>query len=197
MLCQCSINTDSTTQSQQRIIVIPTRECCLPRPQKDRLHFPEYMTSEMPSAFTWDCFCHFPRASQVALMVQNLSTNAGEIKDRDAVGLIPGSGRSPGEGNGNPLQYSCLKNPIGRGAWKTTVHGVAKSWTQLKCQHAHTQGCFYISVWIGPPSPISGVDHDLPEVSMEYLSSRRPSLTWSGGRTLPVFPWLPALPPSR
>ena len=90
MLCQCSINTDSTTQSQQRIIVIPTRECCLPRPQKDRLHFPEYMTSEMPSAFTWDCFCHFPRASQVALMVQNLSTNAGDIKDRDAVGLIPG-----------------------------------------------------------------------------------------------------------
>ena len=45
-------------------------------------------------------------------------------------GSIPGSGRSPGEGHGNPLQYSCLGNPMGRGAWQATVHGVAKSWTQ-------------------------------------------------------------------
>ena len=45
-------------------------------------------------------------------------------------GSIPVSGRSPGEGNGNPLQYSCLKNPMDRGAWWVTVHGVAKSWTQ-------------------------------------------------------------------
>ena len=46
-------------------------------------------------------------------------------------GLIPGSGRSPGEGNGNPLQYSGLENPMDRGAWRATVHRVAKSWTQL------------------------------------------------------------------
>jgi len=46
--------------------------------------------------------------------------------------LIPGSGRSPGEGNGNPLQYSCLENPMDRGAWQDTVHGVAKNWTQLR-----------------------------------------------------------------
>ena len=46
-------------------------------------------------------------------------------------GSIPGSGRSPGEGNGNPLQYSCLENPMDRGAWRTTVHGVSKSRTQL------------------------------------------------------------------
>ena len=44
-------------------------------------------------------------------------------------GSIPGSGRSPGEGNGNPLQYSCLKNPMDRGAWQATVHGFTKSWT--------------------------------------------------------------------
>ena len=44
----------------------------------------------------------------------------------------PGSGRSPGEGNGNPLQYSCLENPIERGPWRATVHGVTKSRTQLK-----------------------------------------------------------------
>ena len=46
-------------------------------------------------------------------------------------GWIPGSGRSPGEGNGNPLQYSCLENPMDGGAWKAAVHGVAKSWTRL------------------------------------------------------------------
>ena len=46
-------------------------------------------------------------------------------------GLIPGSGRSPGEGNGNALQYSCLENPMDGGAWQAVVYGVAKSWTQL------------------------------------------------------------------
>ena len=46
-------------------------------------------------------------------------------------GSMPESGRSPGEGNGNPLQYSCLENPMDRGAWQTTVHGVAKSGTRL------------------------------------------------------------------
>jgi len=47
------------------------------------------------------------------------------------LGLIPGSGRSPGGENSNPLQYSCLENSMDRGAWQATVHGVAKSWTQL------------------------------------------------------------------
>ena len=51
--------------------------------------------------------------------------NAGDL------GLIPGLGRSPGEGNGNPLQYSCLENPMDRGAWQATVHGVSKSRTRL------------------------------------------------------------------
>ena len=45
------------------------------------------------------------------------------------LGSVPGLGRSPGEGNGNPLQYSCLENPMDRRAWQATVHGVAKSWT--------------------------------------------------------------------
>ena len=48
------------------------------------------------------------------------------------MGLIPGSGRSPGEGNGNPLQYSCLENPMDRGAWGAIVHSIAKSQTPLK-----------------------------------------------------------------
>ena len=53
-------------------------------------------------------------------------------------GLIPGVGRAPGEGNGNSLQYSCLENPMGRGAGQATVHGVAKSRTRLATSHMHT-----------------------------------------------------------
>ena len=60
----------------------------------------------------------------MALLVKNLPTNAGDTRD---VGSIPGMGRSPGGGHGNPLQYSCLENPMDRGAWKTTVLRVAKS----------------------------------------------------------------------
>ena len=62
----------------------------------------------------------------VALMVKNLPANAGDIRD---AGSVPRSGRSPGEGNGTPLQYSCLENPTDRGAWWATVHRVAKSQT--------------------------------------------------------------------
>ena len=63
----------------------------------------------------------FPGGSEVKLS----ACNAGDP------GLISGSGRSPGEGNGNPLQYSCLENPMDGGAWWATVHGVAKSQTGL------------------------------------------------------------------
>ena len=59
-------------------------------------------------------------------IVKNLLADAGDVGD---TGLIPGSGRSPGEGNGNPLQYSFLGNPMDRGAWQATVHGVTKNQT--------------------------------------------------------------------
>ena len=59
-------------------------------------------------------------------MVEKLLANAGDARD---AGLIPGSGRSPGEGHSNPLQYSCLENPMGREACQATVHSVALSWT--------------------------------------------------------------------
>ena len=62
------------------------------------------------------------------LVVKNLPVNAGDIRD---VGSIPGSGRSPGEGNGKPLQYSCLENPMDRGAWWGIVHRLTKSGIQL------------------------------------------------------------------
>ena len=64
-------------------------------------------------------------ASQVVLVVKNLPANAGDIRD---VGSIPGSGRSPGGEHGSPLQYSCLKSHMDRGAWWATVHGVTKGW---------------------------------------------------------------------
>ena len=67
-------------------------------------------------------------ASQVALVVKKLPANAGDAGD---MGLIPELGRSPGGGNGNPLQYSCLENPMDRGTWWVTVHGLAKSQTRL------------------------------------------------------------------
>ena len=59
-------------------------------------------------------------------MVTNLPASSGDIRDD---GSIAGSGRCPGEGHGNPLQYSCLENPVDRGAWWATVHRVAKSQT--------------------------------------------------------------------
>ena len=62
-------------------------------------------------------------------MVKNPPTNAGGIRD---AGSILGSGRSPGGEHGYPFQYSCLENPMDRGAWWATVHGVAKSWTGLR-----------------------------------------------------------------
>ena len=65
-------------------------------------------------------------ASQVVLAVRNPSANAGNARDRD-MDLTPRPGRSHGEGNDNPLQYSCLKNPMDRGAWWARVHGVTKS----------------------------------------------------------------------
>ena len=63
----------------------------------------------------------------MAQQVKNLLANAGDAGVMDS---IPGSGRSPGEGHGNPLQYSCLENPLDRGAWQTAVPSVEESWTE-------------------------------------------------------------------
>ena len=77
----------------------------------------------------------FPKASQVALVVKNLPASAGDIRD---AGLFPGSSRCPRGGDGNPLQYSYLENPMDRGAWWATVSRVARSWTWLKRFGTHT-----------------------------------------------------------
>ena len=68
-------------------------------------------------------------ASEVSPVVKNQPANEGDIRD---LGSIPGSGRCPGEGHSNPIQYSCLDNPLDRGAWRGIVHRFAKSQTRLK-----------------------------------------------------------------
>ena len=83
---------------------------------------------------------HVSWASQETQVAKNPPADAGDA------GLIPGSGRAAGGGNGNTLQYSCLENSMHRGAWRATVHGVAKSQTQLSmcvclCRHAHARAC--------------------------------------------------------
>ena len=70
----------------------------------------------------------------MVLVLKNLPANVGDARD---LGLIPGSGGSPGRGHDNPPQYSCLENPTDRGAWRATVHEVTESTTQLS-NLAHT-----------------------------------------------------------
>ena len=84
-----------------------------------------YVPSASLSVYVCVCVCV---CMYVALVVKNLPPKAGDSRD---TGSIPGSGRSPGEGNGNPLQYSCLGNSMDRGAWRVTVHLVAKSRIRL------------------------------------------------------------------
>ena len=75
----------------------------------------------------------YPWASQLAPAVKTLPANAGDARDS---GLVLGSGRSPGEGHGHPLQYSCLENPMDSGAWWITVHRVAESDTSEVTTHS-------------------------------------------------------------
>ena len=95
-------------------------------------------------------------------MVKDSSANAGDIRD---VGLIPGSGRSPGEGHDKPLQCSWLENPMDRGAWQAMIHRVAKSRTQLKrlSMHANLKlpivtSCLYTG-YKSHPSQSLGLSH--------------------------------------
>ena len=82
-------------------------------------------------------------APQVARVIKNLPAHAGDVRD---MGLIPGLGRSPGVGSGNPLQYSRLEDPMDREAWWDIVHGVAKSQTQLS---THTKlKCGWCSMYV-------------------------------------------------
>jgi len=102
-------------------------------------NYPKAISSNFPKiiyvANKWSCVLQ--RVSQVALVVKNWPANAGDARN---MGWIPGWGRSPGEGNGNPLQYSCLENPMDRGARWATVHGVPNSQRQLS-NSLHAWSC--------------------------------------------------------
>ena len=80
-------------------------------------------------------------SSQVVLVVRTLLASIGDLKDASS---IPELGRSPGEGHGNPLQYSCLENPMDRGAWRAAVRRVAKSQTRLKLLNLHVHSHFAV-----------------------------------------------------
>ena len=92
----------------------------------------------------------------MAQLLRNPPTNAGDTTD---TGLIPGLGRSPGEGNGNPFQYSCLENFMDRGAWWATVHGVAKMCQATSVEQVPgRQNCFFKAdkkeLYVHPKSPL-------------------------------------------
>ena len=82
-------------------------------------------------------YIHYLGASPVALVVKNLLAHAGDIRD---IGLIPGSGRFPGEGNGNLLQYSCLENPMDGGAWCPWGHKESDKTERLHFTSLHFNG---------------------------------------------------------
>ena len=113
--CSPSFRTHRHTENKQNI----NATACLVNRLKSRINYLDVFIKHV-----LDTEMGFPGVT----VVKHPPTNAGDARD---VGSIPGSGRSPGEGNGNLFQYFCLENSMVRGAWWTRVHGVAKSWTQL------------------------------------------------------------------
>ena len=107
-------------------------------------------------------------ASPVAWMIKNLPANAGDTR---ATGSILGLGRSPGGGHGNLLQYSCLENPMDRGASQDTVHGVATSRTRLSAR-AHIHVCKYThSLYLVCPMLLDGC-HRTRKSSLAILNQK-------------------------
>ena len=101
-------------------------------------------------------------ASQVVLVVKNQPVNAGDLRDASS---IPGWGRVPGGGHSNPLQYSCLENPMDRGAWWATVHRVTKSCAGLKRLSMYACNIYILSFLSLPPAP-----HSLSQSLVLYLT---------------------------
>ena len=105
----------------------------------------------------------------MVLVVKNLPANAGNIRD---VGSIPGSGRSPGGGNGNPLQYSCQEKTMDRGGCLATVHGIAKGWTRLKQLSTQHKSVLLMlnPVPLCPPTPGTEMGEEgFTEASMAWV----------------------------
>ena len=120
----------------------PSQYCNYPPVKINWLTFKKEERNDLPARFDHflPCISYLLRRYRGkdflgGAVVKNLPANAGDARD---VTLIPGSGRSPGVGNGNPLQYSCLGNCMDRGGWWATVQGVTKSWGRLS-RHAHSK----------------------------------------------------------
>ena len=110
-----------------------------------------WTTRKVPSLLHFDILCMSVWPPPLYYFLYS-SANAGDVRDVD---LIPGLGRSAGGGHGNPLQYSCLENPMKRRAWKATVHRVAKSWSWLKWLSMHAHSYFGFPRWISGKEPAS------------------------------------------
>ena len=96
--------------------------------QEVLVKFPDWPFIMPKNCYFKPFYCFFKMGFPSGAVVKNPPANAGDARD---TGSIPGLGRSPGEGNDNPLQYSCLGNPMDRGAWQATVPGVTKNQTRL------------------------------------------------------------------
>ena len=118
-----------------------------------------------------------PWASQVVLVLKNLPANAEDMRP----GFNPGAGRSPVEGHDNLLQYSCLENPLDRGAWWATVHRVTKSWTRVKqLAHTHTRPLIWNSVLYFALNPITFGPSSIPSLVSQVLVAWGVSVQFSG-----------------
>ena len=120
----------------------------------------------------------------MAVEVKNLPANAGDIKD---TGSNPGSGRSPGEGNGNPLQYPFLENPMDRGAWWATVYGITELDLTETTEHAHILWCLTNISKGTQPKPIFCYLHSKSAHPITFPISVSGPNPWS-------HPWLLFLP---
>ena len=107
-------------------------------------------------------------APKMTLVVKNLSTNAGDIRDMSS---ITEHRKSPGRGCGNPLQYSCLENPMGRRTWWATAHRVARSLTWLKQLSTHVWKCLLTDKWIQKMWYVHTMEHffSFNKGSISYL----------------------------
>ena len=117
------------------------------------------------------CELYLIKATQVALVVKNPPANAGDIIN---VGSSPGSERSPGKGHGNPLWYSCLENPMDRGAWWATVRRVAKSRTRLKRLSRHKAAIF-----LAPQRPLEEARAHCLVLHSSAFAQDDPTLLWT------------------
>ena len=132
-------------------------------------------------------FLLLKHASQVALVVNNPPANVGDIRD---VGSVPGLGRSPDRGRDNPLQYSCLENSMDRGAWRATIHGIARvgyDWSDFSSVQLLSHVQLFVTPWTAMPG--LPVHHQL----LEFTQTR---VHWVGDAIQPSHPLSSPSPPA-